>query len=55
MKKTYLNPVTEIINMDMEQMIAASVEGFVDALSDEVSGDGSDALSREFIFEEVEF
>ena len=49
MKKEYFNPTTTIINIEMIQMIASSVEGFDDRLdnSDDV-WKGEDALSREF-------
>ena len=47
MKKTYQNPITTVGAMFTVDMIATSVDGFEKSL-DEVGGDGSDALSRDF-------
>ena len=47
MKKTYQNPETNIVKVQMAQMIAASPDGFKGTLGTESEGgDGSGALSR---------
>ena len=45
MKKAYINPTTDIIKVEMAQMIAASGD-FNDSLND-TGIDGADALSRD--------
>ena len=57
MKKIYLNPTTDVVMIQTQQMMAGS---FVDEL-DETGGNGEDALSRfldddggDFLFDEEE-
>ena len=45
MKKTYINPTTEIVNVEMAQMIAAS--GEFNGLLDTDGDDGGKALSND--------
>jgi len=45
MKKTYQNPETTIVTVQMGQMIAASTDGFNGALGTQ-GGSGSNALGR---------
>ena len=46
MKKAYINPTTEIVNVETAQMIAASPEGFNGELNG-VGAAGSSALSND--------
>ena len=45
MKKTYINPTTEIVNVEMAQMIAAS--GDFNRMLDTNGASGSSALSND--------
>lgn len=45
MKKTYIQPTVEFESCEVEQMIAASVDGFNKEINNE-GADGGDALSR---------
>ena len=45
MKKAYINPTTDIINIETAQMIAGSTEGF-DSTFDTEGKDGDYSLSR---------
>ena len=50
MKKTYMIPEMELLTIEEEQaLLAGSVEGFTPDI-DETGGDGTDALTREYIF-----
>ena len=46
MKKTYINPETDIVLLAVQHMIAASVDGFNKTLDDENTIDTGDMLSR---------
>jgi hypothetical protein len=46
MKKTYINPKAEYIQMDLESLIAASPEGFNKELDDDNTITPGDMLSR---------
>ena len=46
MKKTYINPKAEYIQMDLESLIAASPEGFNHELDDDNTITPGDMLSR---------
>lgn len=46
MKKIYLTPELLVVKIQTSGMLAVS--GFNDGIDDEIYGDGSDALSREF-------
>ena len=46
MKKTYINPKAEYIQMDLESLIAASPKGFNHELDDDNTITPGDMLSR---------
>ena len=46
MKKTYINPVMNVVKIETQQMLAASPDGFLGGLNTS-GGDGGSALSRE--------
>ena len=50
MKKTYINPIIEVVNIETAQILnSASVEGFASGLNSEPvedAGNGTNALSR---------
>lgn len=46
MKKTYINPELEVVKIAIQQMLAASPDGFAKSI-DTTGGSGEDALGHD--------